>query len=177
MQFADLEKPETSEARKEELVDLFLKYFLKYNLELKTELHNSNNEILIKIILFIKERIKLYEELSKFKFFFKNPDYKSESLIKNKVKIMKDEEKSKKLIKDIINLFEEKLNKIDFDIVNIAKVCGEFLFQNKIYTNEEFYGMLRLILSGNSVGGPVTQICEILGKKETLRRLNLCSKY
>ena len=55
------------------------------------------------------------------------------------------------------------------DVANIA--ISEYLFHNRSIKNEDLYKMLRFALSASPKGPPVGDISEVLGRKETLLRL------
>jgi len=170
--YKELEESTTPPPRKKALVDEFTNYCIKYNADIKDDIDDTSAEKMSAIALFTKDRIKLYEELSIYKFFWVPPDFKNEQAQKHLNKLMKDGEKMKKLLQEVYDLLNNKFTVKDFKMLDIAKVCGEFLYNNKEkYNNEEFYHSLRFVLSGKPTGGPATQICEILGKNETLRRI------
>ncbi len=57
------------------------------------------------------------------------------------------------------------------DIVN--KHCSRILFENreKGWKNEDVYFLVRYAVSGNPVGAPMAEICDVIGKDQTIVRL------
>ena len=54
----------------------------------------------------------------------------------------------------------------------INKVCSHYLFQNKDkgFKNEDIFFLLRFAVSGNPVGAPTGDICEVIGLEQTIKR-------
>jgi len=169
--YAKLEDPKTSPQQKQELIQEFKNHCVQHNPEVKEAIENTSDDIIQQILSIVSDRIKLYEDLKSYQFFFTAPDFNSEESQKSRRKVLADLEKSKSLIQNIYQLLRDKIPANNFKMVNIAKVCGEHLFKTKQYSTEEFYHTLRFCLTGVHFGGPITQICEILGKEETLKRV------
>lgn len=49
-----------------------------------------------------------------------------------------------------------------------------YLFENKAqgYKNEDVFNLLRFAISANPVGAPVGDICDIIGKKTVIKRID-----
>jgi len=49
--------------------------------------------------------------------------------------------------------------------------------QSKGYKNEDIFYLLRFAVSGNPVGAPVGDICEIIGQQSVLKRIDATINY
>ena len=49
--------------------------------------------------------------------------------------------------------------------------------QSKGYKNEDIFYLLRFAVSGNPVGAPVGDICEIIGQQSVLKRIDSTINY
>ena len=43
--------------------------------------------------------------------------------------------------------------------------------------SDEIYSLLRFAITGNPVGAPVGDICEIIGKEQTIERVERAGKF
>ena len=64
----------------------------------------------------------------------------------------------------------------DFCTLALNKACSHYLFEkNKqpgfSFKNEDIFFLFRYAITGNPVGAPIGEISEVIGKKETLARL------
>lgn len=59
---------------------------------------------------------------------------------------------------------------LDFDSIN--KICSMYLYENKDrgYKNEDVFFLLRYAVSGNPVGAPTGEICEVIGLSQVIKR-------
>jgi len=122
-----------------------------------------------KIIKLEQERLKRLDEIGNLvKFFFKKPDYNPELLRWKKMnneEILNSLNKTKEKIIDIhLNSFSAK--KIIRVLKNLVKDIG---------AGETFWP-LRVALTGEKKSPPPEQIADILGKKESIERLNFAIK-
>ena len=65
----------------------------------------------------------------------------------------------------------------DFSALSLNKACSHYLYEkNKqpgfSYKNEDVFFLFRYAITGNPVGAPIGEIAEVIGKKETLARLD-----
>jgi len=150
----------------------FKSYLCKYLDHLKEKIEETSDEKMKEIMPFILDRIKVYEEMKEYAFFFEWPDFKSENSLKSKEKVQADSLQANKLLVEVYKMLDNIKDK-DFNQVEISKICGEYLYKNKkTLKHEDLYHLLRYVVSGSHTGGPITKICEILGKEEILRRIN-----
>lgn len=136
--------------------------------ELK-EIALKNGSIFVKILPIIKERIEKFEDIltmeqaGEFDFYFEQPDYlvdnlnwKKESDLNNTKKYL---EKTQKLLEELDEFSTEKI-------------------KNKIWNYAEEQGIgfvlwpLRFALSGRDKSPDPLFLAEVLGKEETLKRIN-----
>ena len=54
-----------------------------------------------------------------------------------------------------------------------------YLYENrdKKYKNEDVFFLLRYAISGNPVGAPTGEICEVIGYKNTINRITNAIEY
>lgn len=68
----------------------------------------------------------------------------------------------------------------EFNADTVNKTCSIYLYENakqNNYKNEDVFFLLRFAISGNPVGAPVGDICDIIGSKESIRRLENASEF
>ncbi|MEK7657907.1 MAG: glutamate--tRNA ligase [Patescibacteria group bacterium] len=129
----------------------------------------DKKDLLIKALHIEKERIKKLNDFKELAdFFFELPDYDANML---KWKEMTNEQiikNLKLLIDEIDKISETEFNKNTFeaDILTLAETIGR----------GELLWPLRTALSGKSASPGPFDIMEALGKKETLRRINVAIK-
>ncbi len=126
----------------------------------------SKKDLILKILEAEKERLKI---LSDFKiaadFFFELPDYNKGLLV------WKGIEENK--IKNNLKLLSEEIKKIpeaDFDIRGLERVIMPL---TEVWGRGELLWPLRASLSGKAASPGPFEIMEILGKEETLKRLEI----
>ena len=126
---------------------------------IKSSKLKTQSSKLMKIITLVKERmVKLKEVNDLLKFFFEKPKYK-----KNLFKGKRIKEELTEVIKGLNSLKEWQPKKIYETIKNIC-IQGE-------YHKKEFYVNLYIAIQGKESGLPLFESMEILGKKESLKRL------
>ena len=84
--------------------------------------------------------------------------------------------KEKEYFTDILNdlmRILEKVNEFEFNSIN--KEIGLYIYKkhelDKNMTNDHLYSFLKFVLSGDTMGPYLGNICEVLGKKKVLSRL------
>ncbi len=141
----------------EEVAALFLPILEQYNINIDGEFNK-----LTRIIGLVKERVNFVHELwSQTNFFFERPlQYDQQAVAKH----WKPETPG--IIEEVINLFSEFSN---WEAHSIETKLKEFINQ-KGYGMGKVMNAIRLCLVGESKGPGIADICEILGKEETLIR-------
>ncbi|MDP3015130.1 MAG: glutamate--tRNA ligase [bacterium] len=132
----------------------------------------ENKELLIKAIAAEKERMRTLADFKKLAdFFFELPDYEPKLLawprLTNEAEI--DKEKTLANLKILI----EEINKVfkaDFNKENLEE---SIMSLTEIWGRGELLWPLRAALSGRETSPGPFKIMEVLGKEETLRRLNI----
>lgn len=142
-----------------------------------------------KILIFIKNKLKIYELNKKFdefyikkiikrvlkktyfineiweksKYFFLQPNYKK-NILKNLI--------DKKIMNNLLDIYNILLMEKEFKAKNIQMSFNIYI--NNINTNmkSEYLKHLRLSLVGDLYGEEIFFIMEMIGKKETLNRIN-----
>jgi len=122
------------------------------------------NEYLAKVCDILKERITFPKEIiDQGDYFFAKPISFDETVLKKK---WKDN------TMQIINNFAEILkNTDDFSQENIEQVLNNYIKDSNI-GNGDILPQLRLVITGKSLGPSTGGIISILGKEETLQRIN-----
>lgn len=87
-------------------------------------------------------------------------------------KVFIDEELEDKIFEDLYGIFNS-LNKFDEKHINmeIGHYIAKKYEEDKSYNNVLIYSILKLFITGNVIFPRIAAICEIIGKKETLKRL------
>jgi glutamyl-tRNA synthetase len=145
----------------EEILKKVKPFLLKENI-------SAEDNFILKIINIEKERMKtLKDVLNLGKFFFKLEDYDANLLIwKNTPK-----EKIKQILEKIYNIFKE-MKDSDFNKFNASEKLTEIINLNS-YSRGEVFWPLRVALSGLSASPDPVEILDVLGKNETLKRIEI----
>lgn len=125
----------------------------------------KNKTLLKKVLEVEKERMKTLTDLKELaNFFFELPDYSGELLVWSDKK-----KESKEALKDVLTKIKDVPEK-NFTKENLNKVLNPL---SEKHGKGETYWPFRVALSGKkaSPGGP--EIAEVLGKEETVKRLEL----
>jgi glutamyl/glutaminyl-tRNA synthetase len=139
----------------------------------KEEIDAYDDHRLKEMVKMTLERMKLYEELSAFRFLFKDPDFKSEESQKTREKVFKDAARSGKILRDVLEILKAIPEK-NFQIETISKEIATYHHKvGKELKNEDLYHLLRFVLTGSKSGATATKIMEIIGKEATIRRLSV----
>jgi len=156
-----------TKSRIQEFKEKLEKYLPDYSKEIQAYPENQMKEM-IKLIL---DRIKLYEEVKEFSYFFHKPDFKSEKSVTSRTKVMADPNKAGKVLSELKTIIKE-VPEQEFNQEVLGKAFGEYHFKNKASLSyEDIYHLLRFVLTGNHSGGPITKTAEILGKENVLKRI------
>ena len=141
----------------EQLSDLFEN-------ELKKENIKTDRDYLVKVTALVRERINLLTDFAtEAIYFFKAPETYDTKVIKEKWK-----ENSPDLLQELMDL----LNGIsDFNEQNIEFEVKEFLVKKGMSLGQVL-PVFRLCLVGSNKGPSLFQISSLLGKEETIRRIN-----
>jgi glutamyl-tRNA synthetase len=116
-----------------------------------------DKEIILKTIPLIKERIKkLSEYISICEFFFKAPEK------------FQDDLKSYKKI--IIEMYKELFKVDDWKADKIGDAMLALAQREKLKVSD-FFMILRVVITGKKITPPLNESMELLGKKQTLKRL------
>jgi len=110
-------------------------------------------------------------------YFFEKPDFSTNIAKKFEVKLMKDrkngEVKSLKILNDLNDLLLSLDDEFKKDDIN--KTWSTYLFneteKGNYLKNQDVFFLLRYVITGNYVGAPIGDIWEVIGKKETLNRI------
>jgi glutamyl-tRNA synthetase len=150
----------------DKLTELCLPYLEKTKL---IEIQNSNAK-LKKIISLEQERLEFLSQIGeRAKFFFELPVY-DKSLLRWKEMTDEQIKKSLRASQKIISGMPEK----EFDSAGLK---SELLAEAEIYPNRgELLWPLRVALSGQKNSPPPFEIAEILGKEETIKRMEKAIK-
>lgn len=159
--------------RPREKVKVFKEKLHIYLPDCKQEIDAYDDFRMKEMIKMTLERIKLYEELVAFRFFFKDPDFKTEESQKTREKVFKNPEKSAKLLKELTEIVRD-IPEDKFTMDTISKEVATYHHkQGKELKHEDLYHLLRFVLTGSKSGATATKIMEILGKETTMKRLSV----
>ena len=129
---------------------------------------SAQDDFILKIINIEKERMKTLKDIVNLgKFFFKLEDYDASLLIwKNTSK-----EKIKEVLEKIYNIFKE-IKDSEFNKINVGAKLTEIINLNN-YSRGEVFWPLRVALSGQEASPDPLDILDVLGKNETLKRIEI----
>lgn len=142
-------------------------------------LKDYNSERLEKIMVLMSVRIHFFHDMAKHQYFFTDPQYESAIALKFLAKLKRSKAEKLQLLSDLNNMLS-RLE--DFHSAGISMACSEYLKNQKELHGEQIksddvYSMIRFAVSGNPVGAPVGDICEIIGQKDVARRLLLARDF
>ncbi len=129
---------------------------------------NASEEIKKRVLALVQERLKYLGELgSMTSFLFETPVENLELLSGNK----QINKLSSEQIKDILNHVVDKLNNTEFKSENIQQALNELLEDTRQKPGVLF-SLVRIITTWAQFSPSLPESLEILGKKETIYRLN-----
>lgn len=151
-------------------LDYFNGYYLRQKTNdqllglLKPFIPQASDEILLKIIPLIRERIVTLKQAAEFtKYFFVNPNY-DVSLLTSKTDIVTAKDMLLKA-KDIITQSEVSLNVIQPKLMDLIK--------SNNWEVGDFFMAFRVAIAGATQTPPIVESLGILGKEKVISRLNL----
>lgn len=121
-----------------------------------------------KIMDLMKIRIHFYSDMKNHTYFFIEPTYDNDFSQKLFKKLKQPNDVKVKILEGL-KIQLKSLS--DFTVNDVNKANSMFLYENaKIMglKNEDVFSLLRFAVSGNPVGAPVGDICEIIGKEQVL---------
>lgn len=130
------------------------------------EYKNVDQDLLLKAALLEKERIETFEDISELiDFVFTLPEYEKELLAWKKNSVEKSQENLQVLLKEI-----EAIDEKDFNAEKINEIIFPFIKENN-YKVGEMLSPLRIALAGKKNSPGPYEIAEVIGKKETVNRI------
>lgn len=147
------------------------------NLELRTEflswLGNQkypNDEKLGKVLSIVREKNKVFSEFeADMGYFYTFPERRDDLMINEKMKL--DRSLSTRVLKEIATLLQN-LKETDFTAAIIRERSIEKIAEMSL-KNGQFLSPFRVALSGLERSAGPFEICEALGKEESLSRINM----
>lgn len=136
-----------------------------------------------KIMDMMKIRIHFYSDLLNHTYFWEPPNYDTERGQKFLKKLNgQPKEVMQEILTDLAAIFERNRVDSETDAVScedVNKVCSMYLYENRDrnFKNEDVFFLLRFAVSGNPVGAPTGDICEVIGFKQTVDRCKLAVDY
>ncbi|MDA3952330.1 MAG: glutamate--tRNA ligase [Bacteroidales bacterium] len=135
----------------------------EYQLILKEKEIKVEDSFVIKIVKLIKERANFVSDFwDQSYFFFQAPQEYDRKVIKKRWK-----ENTPEILSELKKQLKELEN---FDQFNMEKLIQDFL-EGKEYGMGQVMNPFRLTLVGTGIGPSVLEIAELIGKQETLNRL------
>lgn len=142
---------------------------------LHKRIRQTSDKNMLKIMDMMKQRIHFYSDLENHTYFFVEPLYNTERSQKFEKRLRQPTEVKIEILEDLLVLFEQLkaelgTNPVDKDRIN--KICSLYLFENKDrkLKNEDVFFLLRFAITGNPVGAPTGDICEVIGLPEVIDR-------
>lgn len=138
---------------------------------------------MIKIMDMMKIRIHFYSDLLNHTYFWEPPVYDTERGKKFLKKLNgQSNEVKQEILTDLADIFVRNRTETESDAVSceeVNKVCSMYLFENKDrnFKNEDVFFLLRFAVSGNPVGAPTGEICEVIGFKQMVDRCKLAVDF
>lgn len=141
---------------------------------LHSKIRSMSDTKMTSIMDMMKIRIHFYSDLLNHTYFFEEPVYDSPITSKFMHKLKQSNEVNSEILKDLLQIF--KTNFTDNDVISkdeVNRICSLYLYENKDkgYKNEDVFFLLRYAVSGNPVGAPTGEICEVIGYKQMIKRI------
>ena len=116
----------------------------------------------------MKIRIHFFKDMKNHTYFFRSPVYDSAVAERFLVKLKQPDEVKLKILGDLASLLEDLPS--SFESKAVSERCNKYLKEQNL-KNEDVFSLLRFAITGNPVGAPVGDICEIIGKDPSIERL------
>ena len=130
-----------------------------------------------KIMNLMKIRIHFFKDMANHTYFFQDPAYQDAMTEKFLTKLKQSDETKVSILSDL----DQVLSHLpEFDSSSISKGCSHYLKETGIakgFKNDDVFQLLRFAITGNPVGAPVGEICEIVGKETSLQRIKSAERY
>ena len=146
--------------------------------KLHPQIQSLSDAKMAKIKDMMKIRVHFYHDLNHHTYFFEQPKYDTERAAKFLKKLSQPKEVKVEILGALIDLFDE----IKDDAVSsytINDICSEYLRKNegRGWKNEDVFFLLRYAISGNPVGAPTGEICEVIGLQQVILRCHKTIEY
>ena len=109
-----------------------------------------------------------------YRYFFTNPDFDSKIAQKFRNKVLNDPQKALQTLNDLYKEFNN-IEESEWNKDNVNKLWSQYLYdQNQngnFLKNQDVFFLLRYAVTGNYVGAPIGDVCYIVGKIQTLDRM------
>lgn len=139
-------------------------FYLKKSGLINDEFIEKNKEYIIKVISLEREKIKIFSEISETLDYF----FKDEIEIKEDGKKILDE--NKEIVKNILSDFHKIVSETGVEKLKVEESLKEEIKKYNIKP-KIFMHIIRVALTGKTVGAGLFDIIEILGKDKVLKRL------
>jgi len=139
--------------------------------ELHERIKTFDEEKMLKIKELMRVRIHFYRDMVNHAYFFTEPVYQTAIADKFLEKIKQSNKSKTVILRDLASSFSFLKS---FDSRSISQSCALYLKEKGTaegFKNEDIYSLLRFAITGNPVGAPVGDICEIIGQEATVKRL------
>lgn len=123
------------------------------------------DELITKTLPLVKDRLRKLSEFSDLVSYFEHPPTPDVDLIKSQSK--KDSKEIKTVLDHIISTYEKLDN---WTVQNLEKVGHKLLEETK-WSPRELFMTIRVAVTGRTATPPLSDVLEVLGKQEVVRRL------
>lgn len=113
----------------------------------------------------MKIRIHFFKDMKNHTYFFTDPIYDSAVAEKFMSKLKQPDLVKRSILTDL-SMIIAQIPQAEFQASEISKSCTKYLKENASglgFKNEDVFFLLRFAITGNPVGAPVGDICEIIG--------------
>lgn len=124
---------------------------------------NWDEETIKAVLPLVTERILTLKDFSRWsRFFFEEPEFKADLL-----KQFGEMGKTRSILKNLLDNYQELSTWASKDLENVARQIS----QNSGLLTKNSFMILRIVTTGQSVGPPLFESLEILGKEKTTKRI------
>lgn len=94
------------------------------------------------------------------------------------MKSFKDKQKTLTILTELQGIIDTEFTDSSFNADKVNKRCSVYLFENKDknYKNEDIFALLRFVVTGDTVGPPIADVMEVVGRKQVLKRISIAKQ-
>jgi len=132
---------------------------------LHSKIRATSDLKMTRVMDMMKTRIHFYSDLLNHTYFWEQPSYDTARGKKFLRKLHQPDSVKIEILKDLIHLLKVSAGGNVINAEQVNKICSMYLHENQDrgFKNEDVFFLLRYAVTGNPVGAPTGDICEVIG--------------